>query len=189
MKKILFAAIVTGVSVFSLSAHAEGSYAGIAIEKTNSTIDLPGVNVTSNSKPTGFKLYGGYDFTPNLAIEAGYADFGTAKADFNVGASSGKVEAKLSSFYVAGKGTVQFNQQFSGFGKLGVARNKADATATGAGITANASGNETALYAAVGVAYHFTKNVAATLEYESFGKSSGNVGKANAISLGARFSF
>ncbi|WP_338846411.1 outer membrane beta-barrel protein [Massilia sp. W12] len=190
MKKILIAALITGASAVSMSAHAEGAYAGVALEKSNYSIEVVGANVTSTSdKPTGFKIFGGYEFTPHLALEGGYADFGSAKTTFSSGAATGSAEVKVSSFYLAGRGTAPINDKFSVYGKLGVARNKADVSGSGLGVSVSGGGNKTDLYAAVGAAYHLTKNAAITLELESFGKVDGNGGKANIVSLGARFNF
>ncbi len=184
MKKILIASLITAASAFSMSAHAEGAYAGVSVEKSNYSIEVIGANVTSTSdKPTGFKLYGGYEFTPNLAAELGYADFGSAKTTF----TGGFAEVKVSSWYLAGRGTMPINDKFSVFGKLGVARNKADVT--GSGIAVTGGGNKTDLYAALGAEYRLSKVAALTAELESYGKVDGNGGKGNVFSLGARFNF
>lgn len=190
MKKILFAALIAGTSLFSVAAHADGAYAGFALEKTNYSIDVIGATTTSKSdKPTGFKIYGGWEYNQNLAIEAGYADFGAAKNSFTTGATTGTVEAKVSSFYVAGKGTLPINEQFSAYGKLGVARNKSDISGTGGGAAINYSSSKTGMYAGLGLAYNLNKNAAVTVEYENFGKLDNAGSKANVFSIGARFNF
>lgn len=194
MKKILFAALVAIGSFASISAHAEGAYAGLSVERSNYSLEVTGATTSSSSgRPTGFKIFGGYDFTSNLGVEAGYASLGTSKANFSVLTTPGSIESKNSSFYVAGKGTYAINEQFSTFGKLGFARNKSEFSGTGLGTSFNGNTNKTDLYAAIGVAYHFNKNLAAILEYERFGKFNGvkNTGSANAnvLSAGVRFNF
>jgi OOP family OmpA-OmpF porin len=194
MKKFLFAALLTGASMLSLSAHAEGAYAGIAVERSGQSIDVTGATTTSsNSHPTGFKLYGGYKFTPNLGVEGGYADLGSAKTSFTTSIGNGSVEAKNTAFYIAGKGTAVINDQFSAYGKLGFSRNKNDFSGSGLGARFAGGTNKTDLYASVGLAYQFTKNLAATVEYENFGKfdsgtAAGSV-RANVLSAGLRFDF
>lgn len=189
MKKILFATIIAATTMTSLSAHAEGAYAGLAVNRSSAEIEVVGATSSSRDKPTGFKIYGGWEFTPNLAVEAGYADFGSAKTNFSTAAGVGSVEADLSSFYLAGRGTVPINDKFSAFGKLGLARNKSSMSGSGMGAQFSGSTNKTGLYAGVGLAYQINKSAAVTLEYESFGKFDNNGGKGNTLSLGARFSF
>ncbi len=194
MKKFLCVALLTSASLFAISAHAEGIYLGLALERSNQSIDVIGATSTSsNSHPTGFKLYGGYKFTPNLGVEAGYADLGSAKTNFTTTIGNGSIEAKNTSFYLAGRGTAVINEQFSAYGKLGFARNKNDFSGTGLGARFTGGTNKTDLYASLGLAYQFNKNLSATLEYENFGKfdsgtTAGSI-RANVLSAGLRFDF
>lgn len=189
MKNILIAALVIGASLTSASAFAEGGFAGVDVGRSNYSLDVSGTGSVSD-RTTGFKLYGGWEFTPNLAIEGGYADMGTGR----VSNAAGTISAKTNALYVAGKGTVPLNEQFSLYGKLGVTRNKADYTVSSGATSFNPSGNKTDLFAAAGVSYAFTKNVAGTLEYDYFGKldtdgASGVSAKVNMWTLGVRFNF
>ncbi len=187
MKKVLLASLIASIAALVLPAHAEGVYAGGAISRTSnfgSFSSSATVTETGKNTPTGFKIYGGYDFTPTLAIEAGFADLGKSKIDYSIGGVAGTTygqqKTEQSAFFVAAKQSFKLNEQVSLFGKAGVARNHTE--------VGTVSGNKTGLYASVGGAYQLTKEVALTLEVERFGKNS--VGKqANAVSAGARVSF
>lgn len=79
-----------------VSAAEPGIYAGINLGRTSSQIDKtritndllkPGFKYTSrrsDTSDTGFKLYGGYQFTPYFALEAGYFDLGSYNLDTSV---------------------------------------------------------------------------------------------------------
>ncbi|MBI3228764.1 MAG: outer membrane beta-barrel protein [Burkholderiales bacterium] len=134
MKKILLATLITSATFFSVSAQAEGGYVGLAFDKANYSVSVVGATTnSSDDKPTGFKIYGGWNYNANFAVEAGYADFGSAKVNFSTNAGNGSAEAKVNAFYLAGKGTMPINEQFSAFGKLGVVRNKSDYSGRGFG--------------------------------------------------------
>jgi OmpA-OmpF porin, OOP family len=60
----------------------------------------------------GLKLHGGYSFTPNLAIEAGYADLGR----FHSGAGSVKADG----WFLDGVGTLPVYDKLSVLGRVGV---------------------------------------------------------------------
>jgi len=58
-------------------ASAQG-YAGIGIGQSRAKFDCTGAD-TCDKTGNAFRLYGGYQFTPNLALEAAYYDQGKAR--------------------------------------------------------------------------------------------------------------
>lgn len=190
MNKILIALIATA-STLSI-AHAEGAYVGAGVIGSRHTFDVPGANSTdsnSGNKLSG-KIFGGYNLDKTWSLEGGYADFGNSSYSYtNPSGANGHLDASSHSFYGAAKGTVPLNEQFGLFGKLGVARNHASVSGTGAAASLTQTNDKTDLYAAVGGEYNLNKNVALTLEYERFGKNNDLGNKASAISAGARYNF
>lgn len=106
MKKIAFAILLTAFSV--PPAIATGLYAGAKF----GSVSYGYSNVT-NSSQAGFGLLGGYLFNPNFALEIEYDDLG------GFDSTTGNING--SSVGVSGVGYFPFNQQFSIFGKLGIA--------------------------------------------------------------------
>lgn len=138
--------------------------------------------VGGDTTKTSWKLYGGYQFTPNWGIEAQYSDLGKRSANINFGApinaggtTSGSTASQWS---LAGTGTLPINSNVYLMGKLGASRNKFDSySLTVAGASATGAGsNKTDLLAGIGIGYDFTKNIGVRFEYENFGKFSSNGG-------------
>ncbi|MEN3291967.1 MAG: OmpA-OmpF porin, family, partial [Burkholderiales bacterium] len=118
----------------------------------------------------------------------GYANLGKLKNVYNVMGTNVTVSAKSYSMYVAGTGTLPLNEQFSLFGKLGLATNHISVDGSASGFTVSDSGSKSGMMFGVGAAYNVTKNVAVTLEYENFGKVAEDT-KAQMWTVGARYKF
>jgi OOP family OmpA-OmpF porin len=106
MKKIAIAIMLS--AFVAAPAVAADLYAGVKLGSVNYGYG----NVTNNDQ-IGFGLLGGFAFNENFAVEAEYTSLG--------GFDSPQGTIKGSSFGVSGIGSVPLNQQFSLFGKLGIA--------------------------------------------------------------------
>ena len=125
---------------------------------------------------TAWKIFGGYEFTPNLALELGYNDFGRISSDATVvvGGSTftGNAKIEATAFELTGIGSLPLGHQFSLYGKLGVyyAETKSSANvrqttppfATG---SSSASDNNTNLTFGFGARYDITRNIAVRAEW------------------------
>ena len=137
------------VGVFAVSAQAQVSGTGLYVGGSAGQAkwkggDFPGLDSTR----VGGKLYGGYEFTPNLALELGYVDFG----DF------GSMDA--SGFFLDAVGKFPFTPQWSGLARVGAFQGK----------LSNGSGSDrgTSYKAGLGVQYNLTPNMALRSEYERY---------------------
>jgi OmpA-OmpF porin, OOP family len=186
MKKILVA-LLGAAFALPLAAQAEGAYVGINGGRAENKLSFEGESDKDHGD--AYKLYGGYEFTKNFGVEAGYAHL----AKWSESDVDGSVSYKPSSVYVAATGTLPLNDQFSLFAKAGVARNHASVRVSIAGLGSGSdSFNHTTAMFGVGAAYNFTKNFAVVAEYENFGKVLDEEGvtiKANMLSIGARYKF
>ena len=196
MKNLVLASLIISATALALPAHAEGPYAGVAVTRSsNYSPFVTGTNKTfvSDNSPTGYKLYGGYGLADDWAIEGGYADFGSAKTDYSLGgvAGSGSISARQSAdanaLFLAAKKSFNLNDAFSLFVKLGASRNHYSMSDTAVGAVGSSS-NKTSLYGGLGMAYSLSKNVALTLEAESFGKNGADQ-NVRTVSAGVRYSF
>ena len=188
MKHLIIALIATATAVGS--AQAAGPYVGVGIASADHGYTLSGTNngSTDGYKASG-KIFGGYDIDPMWGVEAGYTDFKKSSYQYTTAANTaGRAESDGNSFYVAGKATAPINDQFSVFGKLGAARNKA--TLRSATTPAfNTSDSKTEVYAGVGLQYNLNQKVALTAEYERYGKSRDFGAKADVFTVGAKYAF
>ena len=96
----------------ALSAHAEGLYIGGSLGSSH--YKGGGISPSADRSDTGGKIYGGYGFTPNFAVEAGYADFGSA----------GDMDGH--GIYVDLVGSYPIAAGFSALGRVGVFNGRAE---------------------------------------------------------------
>lgn len=133
-------------------AHAEGLYLGGSIGTPNYSSSINGIGGGGGGDGTGLKLYGGYQWTPNFAVEGGL---------FSLGRSSdvmGSVKARGA--YLDGVGSYAFAPKWSVLGSLGVAQARFSTT----------QGNDSspALKLGAGLQYDLTQQVALRLQYDRY---------------------
>jgi OmpA-OmpF porin, OOP family len=176
MNKIVAAALLS--SIFAAPAFADGSGFYVALDAN--TWSLSNVNANEDEPSTGYRIAGGYHFTPNWGAEFGYTESGN-------GVSFGQ-NYTVESTQIAATGTYPINAQFGVFGKLGYAMNKITGDATSG--CSSCSKNDV-LYG-IGAQYNFNKNVGLRLQYEEIGKltDTGTTSpEATNYSLGAVYNF
>ncbi|SRR5712692_4574636 len=177
MKKL----IVLLALLFTSIAQAEG-YIGAGIGQSKA-IDLPGcaavtsaVSCSVTDTDTGIKVFGGYQFNENGAVEISYIDLGkvTANANFIISGIpvSSQAERKSHGFDLGVIGILPVNNQFSFLGRAGMFLWSADfsVTASGGGVTLSnsqsASGNS--LSYGIGAKYDFDKSIGLRAEFQRF---------------------
>jgi OOP family OmpA-OmpF porin len=132
---------------------------------------------------TVFKLFAGYKFNKNFAIEGGYADLGkyTASASASFDGASGSINGDVKAYAIfidaVGFLPAGSNEEFSVFGKAGLAYTKTKANASAAaaapGIgsasaSASDSDSEVVPKLGLGAQYYVTRNVALRAEYDIY---------------------
>jgi OOP family OmpA-OmpF porin len=143
---------------------------------------------SANQNDTGFKLFGGYRFHPNFAVEAGYFNIGkftTTTVTTGPGATVVGSAQNNNGFNIDLVAIAPLDAGFSLFGRFCIQTSKTSLSAAGfaASRTAAISSNETSAgyKAGLGAQYDFTKSVGARAEWERYrvpGGGSG-VGKAD----------
>ncbi|MDW7748882.1 outer membrane beta-barrel protein [Halomonas sp.] len=134
MKRLIATAALAGLVASPAFAQSyqynpvEGPYLGAGIGHAsldNDSLDqLDDAGYSTDDSDTGYKLFAGYQFNPNFAVEASYLDFGEFTADaaitdgVNVASESVKAEAEGFGFALVGKLPIQ--NGFSVHGKLGM---------------------------------------------------------------------
>lgn len=198
MIKQLGVVAIGAALMMPMLAQAEGAYVGFNAGRANQKLSVSTDEGSGSVKDssTGYKLYGGYEFNQYFGVQGGYVDLGKAKANVAEDDVQGNVSSKVRSLYIAATATLPLNEQFALFAKLGISQNRvklaADYSEPGFSFSGSASRNRTAPLIGIGAAYSFSKNLAAVVEYEDFGKVGKGDGlsfKANLFSVGLRYKF
>lgn len=174
-------------------------YAGIGVGQSKikdlhaSSFSNANGSFSIDDKDTSWKIFAGYRFHPNFAVELGYVDLGKGTADGNVavgadGATPGSAHASVKAQAVTldAVGILPFANNFEVFGKVGgyYAHTTADVSAVnfpflGTG-SASTSDNNGGFHYGVGLGYNFSHNWAARVEWERFNRVGGDsIGKSD----------
>lgn len=191
-------------------AQGTGWYGGGSVGRTRATIDDPRItsglagqrlateSIEDRDDDGGFKVFGGYQFTPNFGVEGGYFDlgeFGYTARTIPAGSLSGDIRVKGLNLDLVG--TLPLTQRFSLLGRVGVisARTEGNFSATGAArvpyASASTSERSTGYKFGAGVMYDFTERLAMRVEAERYRikDSVGNRGDIDMVSVGLLYRF
>jgi OOP family OmpA-OmpF porin len=191
MKKLIFTTTLIA-SVAAGAAQAQTTarpYIGVGVATVDHDYSLGsvgGTNLNSDGWKPSAKIFGGVEFTQNLGVEAGYTDM--RSTDFSYTRNGNGVNGYSDGYgaYVAGKYNMPLNEQFSAYGKLGVAYSKRKVeTSDGLHI----DDHDTGAYAALGVEYKLNQKVAFIGEYERYGKSKDFGAKPDVLTVAVKYSF
>ena len=164
------------------TAAAENSfYAGASVGTSSiDACDSAGaLGLTAcDDSDTGWKIFGGYNLSDNLAVEGAWTDLGEMTA--SAPGITGGLEA--SGFIVDAKGTLPLNEQFGVFAKLGFMMWDADGTNALNGL----DDDGTDLHYGVGAQYMFTEQFGIVGEWEAVDFDDENV---DLLSVGAMMKF
>jgi OmpA-OmpF porin, OOP family len=156
--------------------------------------------VSKDDNSNGWKLYGGYSFTPNIAIEGGYVDLGKFKATRNVTAPTvGSIggESEVTGWFADAVGTFPVGYNASLLGRVGAGYMRTSVTGSTTGGLVPRGELSPSSYDWVGKLgfggqYDFNKQVAARLEWERYFRTGGDeTGKSDIdfVSLSLHFRF
>lgn len=189
MKKSLLAVVVGAALCLPWVAQAQESYVKFGVGQANHKVD------DGRESATAFSIAFGQSLSENFGFELGYMNFGSVDSSTRSGTVLLRHKSRTQSLYAAAVATLPLAESFSVIGKLGVAANysKFSNTTTGAPDPANNgrdSDSETKLSPMIGLgaAYNFTKQVAATVEYQYFGKVADGL-KADVWTVGLKYGF
>jgi OmpA-OmpF porin, OOP family len=212
MKKLIKAAGTLGLVGCAVMSSAFAAtekddtfwYIGGNIGQSRAKIDdariiplLPGATISDDSKGNAFKLFGGYKFNKNFAVEGGYfnlGEFGYTAVHPAPATLSGNI--KLQGLNIDAVGMLPLQKKFSVFGRLGLTYTQAkdDFSSSGAApVPANPNPSKRALKynAGLGVQYDFNRSLGMRLEAERYrvDDAIGNNGDINMYSVGLVYRF
>ncbi|MBY0446162.1 MAG: porin [Burkholderiales bacterium] len=183
MKKNILASLVLSTLIAS-PVFAEGFYIGADVGSSKMSADVNNNSLDKNN--TAWGINGGYKFSPYLAAELGYRDFGKTEENYygvvNASVKANAVQASVLASY-------PFNDAFSVFGRLGVASIKLTAEVNADVVAYSESREETETKAlfGIGAQYAFNKNFSLRAEYNQYAKIEDV--KLSTFTVGANYSF
>jgi OOP family OmpA-OmpF porin len=163
-----------------------GLYIGGAYGMSSFDIDTAGItNPSVDDSDSGFKIFGGYQFSRNWGVEVGYVDFGKAGISGSILGIPFTSDLGVTALTVAGTGTMPMNESFSLLGKVGMWNWDAKASVAALGTAGSASDSGTDLFFGVGLRYNLSKNLGLQLEVEQYSGDD----SITYTSLGLRYKF
>lgn len=205
---IAIMALAASSSRFAMADDDKGWYVGANVGQSRAKIDDPRItsdllaagftttSINDDSRDTGYKLFGGYQFNPYFALEGGYFDlgqFGYQATTVPAGTLNGNI--KLRGVNLDAVGFLPFTDKLSAFGRIGANYAQARDNFSGTGFVnvADPSPSTRALNYkyGLGLEYRFTHAIAMRLEAERYriDDAVGNKGDINLLSLGLVYRF
>lgn len=205
---IAIMALAASSSHFAMAEDDKGWYVGANVGQSRAKIDdqritsdllaagFTGTSINDDSRDTGYKLFGGYQFNPYFALEGGYFDlgqFGYQATTVPAGTLNGNI--KLRGVNLDAVGFLPFTDKLSAFGRIGANYAQARDNFSGTGfvnVTDPSPSTRALNYKyGLGLEYRFTHAVAMRLEAERYriDDAVGNKGDINLLSLGLVYRF
>ena len=201
------AALAVIASPFAV-ADDSGWYGGLNIGQSRAKIDdaritgsllgggFTGTSITDDNRDTGYKLFGGYRFNKNFALEGGYFDLGKigfTATTLPAGTLSGNI--RLKGLSLDAVGVLPVTEKFSAFGRIGLNYADAKDSFTGTGLVAvlnpNSSKRDTNYEVGLGLQYDFTESFGMNFKAERYriNDAVGNRGDIDLFSAGLIYRF
>ncbi|MDB5809552.1 MAG: OmpA/MotB [Betaproteobacteria bacterium] len=179
---------------------ANGWYAGGNVGQSRAKVDGAGINAavlatgtvataatSTNENDTGFKLFAGYRFHPNFAVEGGYFNlgkFGFTTVTTGPAATLNGTAKSENGFNLDLVGILPLNESFSLLARVGAQTSKTTLSlgGVGPGGTTSISSSQTSgsYKAGLGAQYDFTKSIGARAEWERYRVPGGASGSSKA---------
>jgi OOP family OmpA-OmpF porin len=160
-----------------------GLYVGGSVGQMKAEGDCP-TGFTCDLKDSGWKVFGGYQFHRNFAVEVTYGDWGDITLTTQAGSITVTGTGAISSWGVAGLGMLQLGPRFSVFGKAGMLITEQEVAASGGGITTSAVDDGAEFHWGFGATFSIGRNLGLRAEWERLHKS-----EVDFMSLGIQYKF
>lgn len=192
MKRLLTTTLLAAAMGIAAPAMAQNWYVGGSLGQSNYSLDE--CIGQCDKTDFGFKVFGGYMFTPNIGAELAYGDYGKAKVNVDVMTPIGVVNALgegqadgFSAFLVGNYPIDQFNL----FAKVGMSFLNTKLEVTVPNFGSAEEDDDSAEFAwGLGVSYNFTKNLAVRGEFEQLRWKLQDVDdRLNFWSIGVQYTF
>jgi len=183
VKPLLIGLLAASTLAFSPISQAQTStdnwYVGVGAGQGKGKdvcTDVASIGISScDDTANGYRIFAGFTFNKNFWVEFGYSDFGKADASGVVLSVPVTAEWKATAWDVSMLGMLPVADNFSVFGRLGIAMWNVDLDVNASGFPASQSASGADPVYGVGVEYNFTKQFGLRGEWARYS----NVGDDN----------
>ncbi|GAB3267585.1 porin family protein [Chitinimonas naiadis] len=169
-------------AVLAAPAFADNFYAGGDIGRSKIEADL-GNGYSASKNDTAWSVFAGYQFHTNFAAEVGYRDLG--KIEDRAGNNYDQVKARAVQASLIG--ILPVSNEFSVFGRLGLASIKGEGEGRFGNYTYSSSETKTKGLFGIGARYAVTKELGLRAEYNQYSKIEDV--KLSTLTIGADYRF
>lgn len=201
---VALAIMASGVALADDSGWYVGANAGQSTAKIDDAKIISGlvgsgvtsVTVSDTDRDTGYKLFGGYQFNRNFAVEGGafyLGNFGFKATTVPAGTLTGNINLRGVNLDLVG--TLPITENFSVFGRVGANYTQARDSFSGTGavsvLNPSPSEYDTNPKIGLGIQYAFTDSLAMRAEVERYrvNDAVGSKGDIDLVSLGLVYRF
>lgn len=199
---LLFAAFANPLMAQTTTDYSEGWYMGgnigistANIDKDKITQNLTNYSYSDDEQDLGYKLFGGYQFNKNFALEGGYFNLG--KFDYSLSTPNGSLDGniKVKGLNLDAVAILPITEDFSAFARIGANYAQAkDAFGTTGSISMSDNSpkkNDLNYKFGAGLQYAVTDSLALRLEAERYriNDAVGNDGDIDLFSIGLMYKF
>lgn len=206
--KVAALAVLAAIASPYTMAEDSGWYVGANAGQSSAKIDDGGIansllgggfsmtSISNDKHDAGYKIFGGYRFNQNFALEGGYFDlgkFGYTATTLPAGTLRGDIKLKGLNLDVIG--ILPISEKFSAFGRVGLNYAEARDSFIGSGavivLNADPRKRDTNVKFGLGLQYDFTQSLGMRVEAERYriNDAVGNKGDIDLISLGLIYQF
>lgn len=204
------------LSMAATSASAQSSapyqepgffYGGVSAGEARAKVDEAGVSnnllgangpasgFSSDEKDTAYKLFGGYQFNRNIALEGGYYDLGKTSFSSTTPAGAFNGSTRRHGLNLDLVGTLPITERFSVLGRVGAAHGRTRSSYSGDGATAagvqGTKDSKTDVKVGLGVQYELNRSMWLRAEIERYRVKTASAGRTNVdvVTVGLVFPF
>lgn len=168
---LLLGAISVGLAMSPSVSRAQGAYVGASAGTARADVlcDLD-ISCASDDSDSGFKIFAGFEFAPEIAVEAAYVDLGEVSiSGFDSGfVGPTRFTFETSGVNVAAVASLPMNNTFAFTAKAGLFLWNLDATVTDTTGSGSLSESGTDFMVGLGGTINLARQVALRLEWEGF---------------------
>ena len=168
--------LALGLAVPAAAQVDRGPYVGASLGQADYRKTCDFYDGTCDSKDTGYRLFGGYYFSPGLAIEAGYANLADLFVDGTLAGTSlaTHFEATAKAGDLSLLPIFAVNERLAVFGRFGVYRSQLEVRGLGSAFDGTRSEHNTGWTYGAGLRFDFGRAFALRAEWQRYDNVGGS---------------
>ena len=170
-----FSAVALAAPMLALAQQPveRGGYLGLTIGHTRFQSTCKDLVIPCDNSDFGGRGFAGYRFSRNLALEGGYANLGTAKANGTIGGVPANFDRDASAWDLSLLLSANFSQGMSLFGRFGIIHSETQFKGTVNGGPVDANEKSNAFTYGAGFQVDFSRHLAVRAEWIRYNNTGG----------------